>query len=126
MPTTCYLAALLLLAACSAPPEERAKASALHLLRHQLGAAAKADSASLKAYAFTKAQLRYYTSDIDTYGAGYLVTYDATASAPGGPKTEKHATFVAGNDSAFFFSPLQHQAEFARQFGVQSPAPPAP
>ena len=125
MPTPPYLAALLLLlAACSKPPEERAKASALHLLRHQLGPTTKTDSASLKVYPFSKAQMGYYASEIAAYGDGYLVTFDATTATPGGPKTAKRATFVADDDSAIFFLPLQHQTEFARQFGVPSPAAP--
>lgn len=106
--------ALLLLAACRQSPADRARTNALHMLRHELGPAAKPDSSSLKVYDFPKERVVYYTSDIPTFDDGHLVTY----LRPGG----RAAVFVADNDSAFFFLPARHSAEFTRQYEVQVPA----
>lgn len=107
-------AALLLLAACRQSPSDRARANALHMLRHELGPAAKVDSVALKVYDFPRERVGYYTSDISTFGDGHLVTY----LRPGG----RAAVYVADNDSAFFFLPARHGQEFTRQYGVALPA----
>lgn len=106
--------ALLLLAACRQSPPDRARADALHMLRHELGSATKVDSASLKVYPFSQEQVVYYTSDVPTFSDGHLVTY----LRPGG----RAAVYVADNDSAFFFLPARHGQEFTRQYGVPLPA----
>ncbi|MGI4832597.1 MAG: hypothetical protein ACRYFK_03970 [Janthinobacterium lividum] len=113
------LAAALLCAACGKTPDERAKFNALHMLAHERPAI-KPDSTSLKVYPFPQAQVRYYTSEVPTFGSGHLVTY----ALPAGVSAARRAVYVADNDSAFFFLPGRHAAEFARHFGVNSPAAP--
>lgn len=113
------LAATLLCAACGKTPDERAKFNALRMLAHERPAI-KPDSTSLKVYNFPKTQVSYYTSEVATFGDGQLVTYALPAGAP----RARRAVYVADNDSAFFFLPGRHAAEFTRQFGVSAPAAP--
>jgi hypothetical protein len=113
--TPLLLAAALLCAACSKTPDERAKFNTLRMLAHERPPI-KPDSTSLKVFAFPKAQVSYYTSEVATFGDGHLVTYALPASPT------RRAVYVADNDSAFFFLPGRHAAEFTRQFGVSGPA----
>ena len=116
-----FLAALLLLTACGKSPDERARANALHMLAHERPPVRPAP-ATLKVYPLSKAQVSYFTSDVPTFGDGHLVTYQAPAQPAAATPAPKRAVFVADNDSAFFFLPARHAAEFKQQFGVDGPA----
>lgn len=114
------VAALLLLVACGPPPQERARVSALHHLQHELRSPARFIPESLTVYDFSREQVSYFSSEVPTFGDGHLVTYEASK---GTEPVRRRALFVADNDSAFFYLPARHEAEFTRRYQVQMPAP---